>query len=60
MHIMLPENCWPISSLDCKLSALIQADVGNLKFQPIIKLSNLTSILLGLLVHLGAHYVRIT
>ena len=34
--------------------------VANLKFHPITKLRDLTSILLGLLVHLSAHYVRKT
>ena len=60
MQIMLPENCWPINSLDWKWSAWIWVDVGNLKFHPITKLSDITSILLELLVHLGAYYVGIT
>ena len=60
IHIMLPENCWPINSLYWKLSAWIRVDVGYIKFHSITKLRELTSVLLGLLVHLSAHYVRIT
>ena len=60
MHIMLPENCWPINSFLRKLSAWIWVDVGSLKFHPITKLRDLTSVLLGLLVHLSDHYLRIT